>query len=598
MDSGQLGLFDEPVSGGEAGSPPVWVFPDGADVVTAREMLQSQTLESASFTMGRNHELVLAAQGIRKESGSYYTPREVVEGLLVRALRPVLLEREKRGLEAVKAVRVLDPACGSGNFLVAAARLIAESLSRLGMDTAAAWEHALGRSVIGADIDRRACELSATSLMAAAPVSDLDIAPQVVCLDALLVPRRGAQGVSWMSILAATGSVAEGFTLVIGNPPFLSQLSTETASSGEYRRQLKARFGESVGSYTDPAALFLALSIEIADPDQGKATLIQPVSVLASRDAAKVRRWLMRESSLEEIWIARERVFDAGVDVCAPTFVRGVRSASTTMTIDRDVHEFALADAPEDEHSWATFLALARDVPSVSIDHSATLGQLCQATADFRDQFYGVAPHVVDSVDGGADQPRLVTVGLIDPAHLRWSERKTKIGGQTFEHPRVPLEALDSKLRSWATSRLRPKILVATQSRVVEVVVDEVGELLPSVPVISVFAEPDQLWRVAACLTSPPVAAWALHRYLGTALSIDALKLSARQIELVPIPLDSEAWAEGARFFKQASEAATQLERNAFLRSLGEIMCQAYRVENPGHVFNWWARRMGVGDAA
>jgi len=64
----------------------------------------------------------------RKTSGSYYTPEDLVRLLILSALLPVIRDRlskaatqqEKR--EALLAIRVLDPACGSGHFLLAAAR--------------------------------------------------------------------------------------------------------------------------------------------------------------------------------------------------------------------------------------------------------------------------------------------------------------------------------------------------------------------------------------------------------------------------------------------------------------------------------------------
>jgi hypothetical protein len=61
--------------------------------------------------------LVEAAGHRRKTSGSYYTPPELVECLLSTALDPVADEATDAG-----ALRICDPACGSGHFLAAAAR--------------------------------------------------------------------------------------------------------------------------------------------------------------------------------------------------------------------------------------------------------------------------------------------------------------------------------------------------------------------------------------------------------------------------------------------------------------------------------------------
>ena len=80
-----------------------------------------------------------AAGNERKTTGSYYTPSSLVECLLDSALDPVLDDRLKNFAklgyksadEAVLALKVCDPACGSGHFLIAAAQRIARRLALL-----------------------------------------------------------------------------------------------------------------------------------------------------------------------------------------------------------------------------------------------------------------------------------------------------------------------------------------------------------------------------------------------------------------------------------------------------------------------------------
>ena len=83
----------------------------------------------------------------------------------------------------------------------------------------------------------------------------------------------------------------------------------------------------------------------------------------------------------------------------------------------------------------------------------------------------------------------LVTAGLIDPALCRWGQAEARFAGRRFAAPLVDLDSLaaaDAKLASWVSARLRPKLLVATQGKVLEAVADQVGRLVPSVPVIAV----------------------------------------------------------------------------------------------------------------
>ena len=77
----------------------------------------------------------LVAGSERKTTGSYYTPPQLVAELIKSALEPVISDRlaaaKDGGRErALLSIRVCDPACGSGHFLLAAARHIGKALAR------------------------------------------------------------------------------------------------------------------------------------------------------------------------------------------------------------------------------------------------------------------------------------------------------------------------------------------------------------------------------------------------------------------------------------------------------------------------------------
>jgi hypothetical protein len=110
----------------------------------------------------------------RKTTGSYYTPDSLVQALLDSALDPVLDRVEAEAGDpaaALVSVTVLDPACGSGHFLLAAARRIATRLARVrmhGLPAPADFRHALrdvARACIhGVDRNPMAVELTKVAL--------------------------------------------------------------------------------------------------------------------------------------------------------------------------------------------------------------------------------------------------------------------------------------------------------------------------------------------------------------------------------------------------------------------------------------------------
>lgn len=119
-------------------------------------------------------------RGERKATGSYYTPDDLVKYIVEQTLTP-LLDRATAGktddaacIEAALAIRVLDPAMGSGHFLVEAAETIARYLVDLGVTVAdmangeadlAYWKRRVVQSCIyGVDLNPLAVELAKLSL--------------------------------------------------------------------------------------------------------------------------------------------------------------------------------------------------------------------------------------------------------------------------------------------------------------------------------------------------------------------------------------------------------------------------------------------------
>jgi hypothetical protein len=180
------------------------------------ELVPQITQEGRQFAFATGGE---TKGNARKTSGSYYTPDSLVQVLLDSALEPVVADTVAQHpddpVEALLRLSIVDPACGSGHFLLAAARRLATHVARLqanGTPSAAEYRRALrqvvGRSIYGVDLNPMAVELCKVSLWMEAlepglPLTFLD--PHIQHGNALLgtTPQLMSEGIpdeAWESI--------------------------------------------------------------------------------------------------------------------------------------------------------------------------------------------------------------------------------------------------------------------------------------------------------------------------------------------------------------------------------------------------------------
>jgi len=452
---------------------------------------------------------------VRRRQGAHFTPA------------PLAAQLVERALAGRSHATVGDPACGGGSLLLAAARHLAARGQR---------PQEVVRRLWGADIDPVAVATTeaALTLWAGSPTP----VGRVVVADAL------EDDLDWPPL-----------DVVVGNPPFLSQLDARTARSVDVNQRLRKRFGPAVRAYTDTATVFLLCACELAAAG-GTVALLQPQSVLAARGAAGVRDAVDTLGTLTDVWFPEGRGFDAAVEVCAPIIDIAASGAGTP---------------------WSTHLARANGVPPVTLAATRSLSDEAITTAAFRSEYYGMVDGVHEAVELPHGVP-MVTTGLIDLGRCAWGERPARVGRRTWQRPVLDVDALEGRAADWVRRTRVPKLMVATQTRVVEVVVDELGEWIPGVPLVVVLAPPERLWPLAAALAAPAVSAWLLQQVAGTALTAQSLKVTAALLREVPLPTDATAWALGTDAFRDD-------DLDAFARA----MATAYGTSL--EVSDWWRER-------
>ncbi|OWY61113.1 hypothetical protein B7486_65530, partial [cyanobacterium TDX16] len=272
-------------------------------------------------------------------------------------------------------------------------------------------------------------------------------------------------------------------------------LRRSTTRSAERLAALRARYGVAVGPYTDDASLFLLAGLDRLRPG-GVLALVQPRSFLGAGGAREVRRRVLDDAALVGMWEPVGRVFPVAVDVCAPVLVRGgEQPPDVRVWHEVDLGESAgLRPATEllgDDPSAGIASSHHDGPPMVALPpQGGRLGDHTRVTAGFRDQFYGMAPHIREAEGPDDPRPRLVTSGLIDPGLDAWGRRPARIARRSWDAPVLQHDLLDpdERVGRWVAARLVPKVVVASQTKVVEATLDLAGRVIPSPPTVSVEA--------------------------------------------------------------------------------------------------------------
>ena len=405
----------------------------------------------------------------RKLLGAWYTPAELVDHVVAITCAGIDVHSDR-------PIRVLDPACGDGRFLSAVAERFGGTVE-----------------LTGVDIDPAAVTASRERLPDA----------EIVLADALDHPWGDRR-----------------FDVVIGNPPFLNQMSSATSRGG------RSRFGG--GPYADVAAEFLALAVNLARDVGGRVGLVLPQSMLSTRDVAPIRDQVLQRTSMTHLWWSNTPMFDATVRTFAAVLEVGAVSGPVVRTFGPRFE--AASSAPPavlTSGSWAALLLDDVRLPAAAA--GGVLGDIASFVVDFRDQYYGLVGAVGDDVDG----PPLITSGLIEPGRCLWGERTTRFAKQRYAAPRVDLARLSPRMQDWARRRLVPKLLIANQTQIIEAVADPEGTWLPSVPVITCIT--DVADDVAHVLASDRATQWVGHRAAGSGLSARSVRLSPALLASIPL---------------------------------------------------------------
>lgn len=169
----------------------------------------------------------------RTTGGVFYTPDPVIDFMCKAALD----EYEDRGRgRNLRDLRVCDPACGCGSFLV---RMLFHLQESSGESRAAI----ASRCLYGVDTSEAALRIAAIRLKLAVAADDngggLSPLPGLGAGDSLLGIGDQADGFSWRERFTSVFEGTDpGFDVIIGNPPYVRQERVGAGQTGDYKRRL------------------------------------------------------------------------------------------------------------------------------------------------------------------------------------------------------------------------------------------------------------------------------------------------------------------------------------------------------------------------
>lgn len=255
----------------------------------------------------------------RKKQGIYYTPAHIVDYIVQSTLGVALKEKSLKEIENIK---ILDPACGSGSFLIKAFALLDEKLAeekaqeKSGPKAFFRKYNILKNNIYGVDLDSQAIEIARLNLLLKAlePNYKLPLLSDNTKVGNSLVfsqPKtlrkyfgkdwKKQKPFDWQEEFPEVFSDG-GFDVIIGNPPWVSlkgkhkSLSLPDKAIEYFVKELN------VNSYAPNLyEAFIWRSLSLLRKN-GIFSFIVPDRLCSNRQFVKLREHILRNFTLKKLW--------------------------------------------------------------------------------------------------------------------------------------------------------------------------------------------------------------------------------------------------------------------------------------------------------
>jgi len=288
-----------------------YIFPPGDKLVLNGKVLAYIVAEFQRYSLlatqtdikGAAYE-ELVGDNLRGDRGEYFTPRNVCD-MAVRMVLSLYPERK------LSSLRILDPCCGTGGFLVSCINQLRNFLTTRetakGGSTEAIAERVHSelkdiatRNIYGLDINPFLVQTCQMNL-----VMHGDGSANVFQADSLALPGE------WVDDEAAAKVSHGTFDIVVTNPPFGSEAKVDDAHILE-QYELAHLGSRQVRASMPPEQLFVEAAWKFLKPG-GVLAIVLPDSILNNPGLEFIRRWLFtRTRVIASVDLPKETFADSG----------------------------------------------------------------------------------------------------------------------------------------------------------------------------------------------------------------------------------------------------------------------------------------------
>lgn len=258
------------------------------------EMQRFSFLQTEADVKGTAYEQ-LVGSNLRGDRGEFFTPRNVCEMASRMAL---LTYPQKEWLN----LKILDPTCGTGGFLVAAMNVLKEVIreqqlkkwrnneSKAEEETTRILKQTANSNLLGIDFNPILVRAAQMNL-----VMHGDGSTNVFHANSLLPPGE------WPSTPpndVANYVKPNNFDVIVTNPPFGSNIAIDDSHIlDQFEIARLATTGNQASGSLPPEQLFIERCLYLLKPS-GRLAIVLPDSILSNPGLATLRRWILKKARI------------------------------------------------------------------------------------------------------------------------------------------------------------------------------------------------------------------------------------------------------------------------------------------------------------